>query len=178
MKWLLHYGVCTMLFSFSSAAQQLNPSVINSTSKSDSIQTASGTILVDWSVGELPLVTTLSGTNVFITNGFLQPGLLAFPTSIATVQFSSSQVRIFPNPAQSLLQLEFRIGLPGKINIVIFDVTGRKLEGYSFQYTGGLQTNQLNMKDYAAGAYQLYLYYQSGGTSRVTRTGVFKVLKF
>jgi hypothetical protein len=175
MKCSSHFWIPLLLFVASStSAQQVSPYILNVTSKSDSI----GTIKFDWSLGEIPLVLTASGTGIIVTNGFLQSGTGFVVTGIDNLLLlTGNEVKAFPNPVLSQLQLQFNINRPGKINIRLYDINGRLLTEQHYYYNGGIQNNWLDMNAYPSGSYQLFLFYQplSGFPSRTASFGIQKI---
>lgn len=173
MKWYLHFWIISILITIQAPAQQIVPSVINVTSKSDSI----GTVKIDWSVGEIPLISTATGTGIIITNGFLQSGSGFVTTAVPNLPLlSGAQVKVFPNPVATQLQLQFMMGAAGKVKAVLYDAGGKRLQEETYIYTGGTQMAWFEMHAYPSGSYQLYLFYQPAN-GYGARTAVYSIQK-
>src|SRR5690348_2304152 len=108
-------------------AQSIGPSVINSTGGSYN-QPASNFSL-DWSVGEMPLVSTFESTGgniYYLTNGFLQPTKLGHIQEAriipAAVTESKTEIHIFPNPAVSYVDVTLHLPDTGRVRLSLFNV--------------------------------------------------------
>ena len=174
MKWLNHFlfSLC-VLHSLSLYAQQVTPVVINAGGSSGS----SSNIFIDWTIGEMPVIATYSGTSLAVTNGFLQAGNGFLPTSLRDLpSLTSSEIKIFPNPVSNEMQVQFQLNNAGKIQIILFDISGKKLIDRQLIHSGGSQVHLINLKRYPQGSYQLFLYYRPANGSQ-PKTGIFKVQK-
>ena len=173
MKWLQHFLYLCILHSLSLSAQQVTPVVINAAGRSGS----SANIFIDWTIGEMPLIATYSGPGLSVTNGFLQAGSGFLPTSLRDLpSLTSSEIKIFPNPVSDEMQVQFQLNNAGKIQIILFDISGKKLIDRQWIYSGGSQVHRVNLKKYPQGSYQLFLYYKPANGTQ-PKTGVFKVQK-
>jgi hypothetical protein len=174
MKWLNHFfcSLC-ILPSLSLSAQQVTPTVINSAGGGGS----SANIFIDWTIGEMPLIETYSGTTLSVTNGFLQAGTGFLPTSLRDLpSLTSSEIKIFPNPVSDEIQVQFQLNSAGKIQIILFDISGKKLIDRQLVHIGGSQLQFINLRKYPQGSYQLFLYYKPANGTQ-PKTGIFKVQK-
>ena len=178
MKRFLYLFCSFNLIGFSGIAQQVTPQVFNTAGRSDSIITTTiGTIKIDWSVGEMPLVHTSTATGLIVSNGFLHPLNTSSPTAINNPNtLSPSEVKIFPNPVQSQLLIQMELNIPGRVEIIVLDISGRKLSRHSMKYSGGIQTKLIDMQNYPSGSYQLILIYDPAN-GNPEKQGNFKVLK-
>src|SRR5437016_6012346 len=55
----------------------------------------------DWSVGEMTMVSTFTGSGVIVTQGVLQPYHYV-PTAVSDPHFAD-ELQVFPNPATSAI---------------------------------------------------------------------------
>ena len=158
MKWGHHFCLTAFLFcAISTTAQQVSPYVLNTASGSGT----AGTFRIDWSLGEIPLIHTGTSSSVIITNGFLQSGTGFIATGLREINMlTNAEIKIFPNPVMTQLQLQFKLDVPGTFDIVLYDMTGRKITESVFSYTGGIQSLWFNMNQYPSGSYQLNLIYR------------------
>ena len=99
---------------------QLTPTVISSAGG----YTETGDISLAWTLGELA-VSTLSTTDMILTQGFQQPFLLDI-NAIDDPEFSWS-VNAYPNPVSEILNLRFNIDKTMDLQLELYDITGKKL---------------------------------------------------
>ena len=99
---------------------QLNPTVISSAGG----YTETADISLAWTLGELA-VSTLSTTDMILTQGFQQPFLLDI-NAIDDPEFNWS-VNAYPNPVSEILNLRFNIDKTMDLQLELYDITGKKL---------------------------------------------------
>jgi len=100
---------------------QLNPTVISSAGG----YTETADISLAWTMGELA-VSTLSTTDMVLTQGFQQPFLLDIGDAIDDPEFNWS-VNAYPNPVTDVLNLRFNLEKTMDLRIELYDITGKKL---------------------------------------------------
>jgi len=110
----------------------------------------SGNISLSWTLGELA-VTSLSGGDLILTQGFQQPYSLG--TGISGPTTMLLDIIAFPNPVERELYLKFNIEDPGDFVIEITDVSGRIMS--IKQYRNLMPGEQLpvEMQSYPQGLY-------------------------
>ncbi|MHA4842883.1 T9SS type A sorting domain-containing protein [Flavitalea antarctica] len=153
-------------------AQSNAPDVINSAGGSHK----KGYYIIDWSVGEPALVTTMESPGYIVSNGFLQP-FTHDPVIINTNQiFGDEEIRILPNPTYNVLEVDFRTRHQGRVTMMLFDVNGHKLFTKDFRSYGNGYIQKIDMTAYQHGAYflQINLSPNSGFTKK---TGSYKIIK-
>lgn len=99
------------------SAQTVTPDVINSAGSGTYV---AGSTNIEVAVGE-SLISTLSDSNSFITQGFLQPRYNII-TGILNID-NNSYIRIFPVPATSNLYIEYKNIRIKQVRVV--DILGR-----------------------------------------------------
>ena len=99
---------------------QLTPTVISSAGG----YTETTNISLAWTMGELA-VSTLSTTDMILTQGFQQPFLLDI-NAIDDPEFNWS-VNAYPNPVSEILNLRFNIDKTMDLQLELYDITGKKL---------------------------------------------------
>lgn len=62
-------------------------------------------------------------------------------------------VEVFPNPADMFFNVSFQLDPYSKTNIQITDINGKVMLKETLEKSGGNYTRQIDMKDYARGAY-------------------------
>ena len=110
---------------FHCSAQSIAPSVINA--GGGSFQ--SGYYQFEWSIGELALVGEMNSANnsLVITNGFIQP-FIQYPAINNTNNiFANDEIKVFPNPASSYVEINFFTKQMGRITLSFYDGSGRKI---------------------------------------------------
>ena len=174
MRWLVHFHILSGLFlSLSLKGQQVTPSVINTSGGNKNI----GEVYIDWSIGEMPLIQSSVGTNIYVTNGFLQAGNGFIPTGILNLPpLTSTEIKIFPNPSTGVLNIRFDLPQPGTIGMYVYDISGKKLMERQILHFGGSQSTVINLQSYPQGSYQLLLYYKTASDAR-PKAGAFKLVK-
>ena len=174
MRWLVHFNILSSLFlSLSLNGQQVTPSVINTSGGNKNI----GEVYLDWSIGELPTIQTSSGTNIYVTNGFLQAGSGFIPTGILNLPpLTSNEIKIFPNPSTGVLNIRFELAQPGTISMYLYDISGKKLMERKILHLGGSQSTIVYLTPYPQGSYQLLLYYKTAYEA-LPKAGAFKLVK-
>ena len=125
-----------VFFSFfnCSNAQSIAPSVINA--GGGSFQ--SGYYQFEWSLGELSLVGEMKSSNnsLVITNGFIQPYIQYPATNNTNNIFGNDEIKVFPNPASSYVEINFFTKQMGRITLNFYDGSGRKIFTAADSYYG------------------------------------------
>ena len=126
--------VIVFFYFFNCKSQSIAPSVINTSGGSFQ----SGYYQLEWSIGELALVEQMTSSNnsLVITNGFIQP-FIQYPATINTNNiFGNDEIKIFPNPASSYVEINFFSKQKGRITLSFYDGSGRKILTVADSYYG------------------------------------------
>jgi len=126
--------VVVFFFFYCSNAQSVAPSVINA--GGGTFQ--AGYYQFEWSLGELALVGEMNSSNnsLVITNGFIQP-FIQYPASNNTNNiFGNDEIKVFPNPASSYVEINFFTKQMGRITLSFYDGSGRKILSVTDSYFG------------------------------------------
>jgi hypothetical protein len=136
-------------------AQSTGPSAMNS---------AGGWMAVsgdtyEWSIGEMAVISTYSSSGLIVTQGLLQP-----VTKTVGVQqtFLTSQMQVFPNPAENLLFLQPTFAAEGTLACVLHDVAGKIILRDEWNLKTGKEQQQLDLHAIAAGTYILRVSFAQG----------------
>jgi surface protein len=70
---------------------------------------------------------------------------------------SSTQIRVYPNPVNDILNVEFEIGADKDINIMVFDQLGKVVHTMNGSYLKGSQKESIDMSSFANGYYFIRL---------------------
>ena len=126
--------VIVFFFFINCSAQSITPSVFNSSGGSFK----SGYYQLEWSIGELALVNQMTSSNssLVITNGFIQPFIQHPATNNTNNLFASDEIKVFPNPASSYVEINFFTKQKGRITLSFYDASGRKILTTADSYYG------------------------------------------
>lgn len=130
-------------------AQMIGPATLNATGGFAVI----GSNEYEWSVGEMTLVNTYTGTNLVVTQGVLQP--VDGTASIQQQQITKNIV-VYPNPASDVLNIQV-VGNTGSalLTYSLVDAKGALQKSGSFSTENGKVTQQVDMSGLAPGSYIL-----------------------
>ncbi|HEY8657764.1 MAG TPA: T9SS type A sorting domain-containing protein [Hanamia sp.] len=121
---------------------------------------------LEWSIGELTLINEMDAadSSYILTNGFIQPtgGLVQPPLRPTLLSFkrnelTSANIRIFPNPTQDILQIDFSQNTAEKISVQLSDGLGHIVYTNVISSYGSGLTEKINMKGFTNGIYILYI---------------------
>lgn len=120
---------------------------------------------VSWTVGE-PVTETVQGAGVTLTQGFNQGDFLIV-TTIQQWEGENQILKIFPNPADNIINVVSDISGTEKMNYAILDLKGRKLK----EGVITLPESQLIVNDLKSGVYFLKLY------TTLKEQGIYRIIK-
>jgi hypothetical protein len=141
--------------------QSIAPSTLNATGGTGTI---SGNIY-DWSVSEMTMISTFSGSSVVVTQGILQPDVL--PSGVASKNLAQ-QLQVFPNPASSFLNIRFTSAVEGKLSCQLMDLSGKVLMNRDVTVSHNVTSEQLNIASLAAATYMLEVTFETGDGQQTT----------
>ena len=163
-----------IFFSLGSFAQSITPAILNTTG---------GTYIftyyrVEWSFGESMAISTMTdaNSNVFVTNGVLQPNTHNPAIINNNTAWDRDEIRILPNPTQNVIEIDFFSKQKGKVTMNLFDESGTFAGTRQFDYLGNGSIQKWDLSQFPSGMYLLNIQLQPIGTS-VAKKGAFKVLK-
>lgn len=170
---LLFFSV-GIFFSLGSFAQSITPAILNTTG---------GTYIftyysVEWNFGESMAINTMTdaNSNIFVTNGLLQPNTHNPATINNSGTWDRDEIRILPNPTQNVIEIDFFSKQKGKVIMNLFDESGRYVSTRQFDYFGNGSIQKWDLTQFPSGMYLLNIQLQPTGTS-VAKKGSFKVIK-
>ena len=159
---------------FHCSAQSITPSVINT--GGGFFQ--SGYYQFEWSIGELALVGEMNSSNnsLVITNGFIQPFIQYPATNNTNNIFGSDEIKIFPNPASSYVEINFLTKQKGRITLSFYDGSGRRILSVTDSYYGVGLIRRIPVSQLPNEVYVLHVDLEpySGYSSK---KGVYKIVK-
>ena len=92
----------------------------------------------EWSIGELSLIGEMTSSNnsFVITNGFIQPFIQYPARDNNNNVFGTDEIKVFPNPASSYVEINFLTKQKGRITLSFYDGTGKKIYTTTDWYYG------------------------------------------
>lgn len=147
--------------------QSITPSVINNSGGSGTI----GGNTFEWNVGEI-MVNTFTTPSLIVTEGVLQPNLLA--TGIAATP-TIQGISVFPNPANSVVNIQLEARSEGSLVYRLMDVAGRTITEQSTEVRPGTVSRQVDIRQLACANYMLQVWYRVAGAQEQVST--FKIQK-
>jgi hypothetical protein len=170
---VLLFFLAGLLSPFLSSAQSSAPSVVNASGGS----AVSGYFSFEWSVGELALVDQLSGGNsLVVTNGFLQPYTLYPADDQQYNHFATDEIKVFPNPASSYVEINFFTKQKGRILLTFYDAAGKKVFTKELQGNGVDMIERIPVSYFSNGVYALHIDLNAAA-GYVSKKGLYKVVK-
>ena len=139
------------------SAQSVGPATINATGGTRII----GSNEFDWSIGEMTLVSTFSNPSIIVTQGVLQPEGLT-NSGVANNAAISNQLKVFPNPASSVLNFRYTSQLPGTLDYRLLDMTGKASISRTMNIVQGINEEQIDLTHLACATYFLEITVTSG----------------
>ena len=160
--------VIVFFFSYYSNAQSVAPSVFNAAGgslKQDYYQ-------FEWLIGEM----TSSNNSFMITNGFIQP-FIQYPARDNNNNiFGSDEIKVFPNPASSYVEINFLTKQKGRITLSFYDGTGKKIYTATDWYYGVGMIKRIPVSKLPNEVYMLHVNLDPDAGS-VAKKGVYKIIK-
>lgn len=121
-------------------------------------------MIVSWTVGELA-VTTLTGGDMILTQGFQQPEIAGVGIEPGTD--TNLGITVYPNPVGNELYIRFDVVSGGRYRIEVNDVTGRLIAQTEREINPG-EIIQLSTSAYTSGVYFLKVISPDHNEARVT----------
>ena len=135
--------------SFAVKGQSVGPSIINAAGNHKNIAGNE----FEWSVGEMTLVSTFTTPGIVVTQGTLQPSDIDH-TGVP-VNRLATQLKVFPNPATSVVNVEYTSQVSGTLSYDMLDVNGKVVAQQTMDVKPGTVTGQVNVSQLACATYML-----------------------
>ena len=134
---------------------------------------------IDWSVGELSLVSQLQSNDglLIISNGLIQPFTDHPDKYNYSRNFSEDEIRILPNPTRDVLEVNYLSAMRGPVQFRLYDTRGRMLYQKQTNSYGMGFIERINMTAFASGAYMLYISVNSIDAGAFKKSGGYKIVK-
>lgn len=154
MKKAYYLSFLLLAAGFTASGQSIGLSVMNSAGGNG---TAGGNSF-SWSMGEMALVSTVSSSNIVVTQGVLQPS--ETPTGVHENTLPVDALQVFPNPSAEVLYIQPGFNSAAKLNYTLMDVTGKVIFSESTSLPGGKEKQTINLRMLANGHYVLHVHVQ------------------
>jgi hypothetical protein len=166
--------IIVSFISISCFSQSITPAVFNISGGSSQ----KGYYQFEWSVGEMSLINEMeSKPNLFVvTNGFLQPYLLNPAFSNPNNDFSADEIKIFPSPASSYVEIDLFTRQQGKVRVGFYDGLGQKVYSSELQTFGVDLIEKIPVGRLSSGTYVLQIELEAD-PGFVSKKGVYKIVK-
>lgn len=138
--------------------------LVNSKISSQGGVSSSEGINIEWTLGE-NLIETVSISSQIFTQGFLQP----FTNSFNRNEFQTKydQIRIFPNPVYSTLNVLFQEKNLVPITFELYDTSGRQIN--SLNVSDSISEASINVLGLSSGIYTLKISNVNGEFVKIFR---------
>ena len=154
-------------------AQSMSPGTVNVSGESAAI----GKYRFEWSLGESVAITTMSNSNLLVTNGFLQFNVQNQPLANLVKSFLSDEIRVYPNPVKNILEINILHAIKGKHQIELLDAKGGKIKEVQLVYDGMGALEKWNLSGLPTGQYILNIRQMHPVNGRVVKKRAYKILK-
>ena len=145
--------------SFTLRAQSVAPFTLNSAGNTAPI----GSNEFDWSVGEMTMVSTFTASNIIVTQGLLQPAHIAAENVVRTPPLAG--LKVFPNPATSLVNIEYASAGEGTLSYKLLDLNGKVINTQTVSFNTGTTLEKINVAELACSTYMLEVTVNTGNES-------------
>lgn len=155
-------------------SQVIAPSVINSAGG----YYHAGYNQYEWSVGEMALVGQLNtpGNSIVVTNGFIQPYLLYPATNNLSTLFGDDEIKIFPNPVSTYVEINFFTKQKGRVTIEFYDALGKKVYSSGMVYYGVGQIERVAVNKLPNEVYFVHIDLEPF-SGYISKKGIYKIVK-
>jgi hypothetical protein len=130
----------------------------------------------EYSVGEMTVIETLTGSSNLITHGVLQP-LTDKPFGNNTAAaWSNDEIKIFPVPTRGRVEVNVLSKQQGRLRMQVIDGMGNLVRNAEFDYAGLGYIQIFDLTTYSSGVYSLRIVLDPKPGS-VKKAGTFNILK-
>jgi len=118
----------------------------------------------EWSIGEMTMVTTFTNPSIVVTQGVLQPFDI-FITGVGNTTVLNGQIKVFPNPANSEVNLQYTAPADGTLSYSLLDMDGKLIKSNTAGVVSGTTTEQINVSELACATYMLEVTVNHGNSA-------------
>ncbi len=131
-------------------AQSIGPATLNAAGGNANISGYD----FGWSVGEMTMVGTFTTPGIIVTQGLLQPSDET-ATGVATNTTVARQLSVFPNPATSVVNIQYSSATAVTLSYRLTDIAGKVVDKQIVNMEPGTSTSQVNVSTLACATYVL-----------------------
>jgi len=166
--------IIVSFISISCFSQSITPAVLNVAGGSSQ----KGYYQFEWSVGEMSLINQMeSRPNLFVlTNGFLQPYILNPGVNNSNNQFGADEIKVFPTPASSYIEIDLFTRQQGRLKITLYDAIGQRMYSTELQSFGVDLIQTIPVNGFNTGTYLLHLELEAD-PNFISKKGIYKIVK-
>lgn len=77
----------------------------------------------------------------------------------------SEHIRLYPNPSQDVLQIEFKLSMTSNVHLVIRDISGKLIRQHYWNLDAGLHEKSVDVSLWNEGYYSVQILSQNGKLS-------------
>lgn len=154
-------------------SQSMSPGTVNVSGETASFDN----YRFEWSLGESAAITTMSNSNLLVTNGFLQFNVQNQPEANLVKSFLPDEIRVYPNPVKNILDINILHANKGKHQIELLDANGLKIKELQLNYNGMGALESWNLSGLPTGQYFLNIRQTDAVTGKLMKKGAFKIMK-
>lgn len=107
----------------------------------------------EWSIGEAAAIETFKSSTLVVTAGVLQPATDNPAAKNNDEEWGTEEIRIFPNPVVTELDVSFLSKQQGKVSMALYDASGKLIGKKQFDYYGIGYISKWLFTPYASGEY-------------------------
>ena len=167
----LLFLICLLLFSTSSKAQFISPSILNTVGGS----VTNGTTVYEFNIGEMVLVNSSYQATIIVTQGLLQQQFNDGQYKPSPT-ISNTELAVYPVPTFDYISLKPNFYSSGKMEFYLTNSLGQ----FIFLQEYNLQSNdiiRLDLTQVAVGTYYLKVFYTSDLNAQTTQVQTYKLQK-
>ena len=138
-----------LLQAFSLSAQSTGPATLNAAGGATTI----GATALEWSIGEMTMVSTFATSGIVVTQGVLQPADVTL--GVPVNKGLPGAIRVFPNPASDLVNIQCSSLSGTSLSWKLLDITGREISSRKMVVTNGQGASTVDLSAVAAALYIL-----------------------
>jgi hypothetical protein len=118
----------------------------------------------EWSVGEMALVNTGTGSNITVTQGVLQPAQST--GNVDDYAGVMKNVSVYPVPTRGVVYIQHEFVSAGSLNYKLMDITGKLILERDVEIQPGTGKQEINLENLPNASYMLHLVYNSVDNTR------------
>ncbi|HSH66530.1 MAG TPA: T9SS type A sorting domain-containing protein [Bacteroidia bacterium] len=164
------YILFWIIVSVSMRAQTLDPTILNSTGGTATINGIS----YDYSFGEMTMISTFSTPQLIVTQGVLQTRTDTAAVGIHENNLPAPHISIYPNPAQQCIGFESDFPTAGTLQYEFLDISGKRIINRQLTIHPGMNKETIDLTSLPTGMYLLKITVHQGNETFVQTSKIQK----